>query len=318
VSILVAGLDGGQSSTSAAIADDAGRILGRGNGPPADLVGEHRDSVRRRGAIAQALGAAASAAALSPAARLAAVVIGLSGHDGDPQHVPEFAPFADAVVVVHDSVIAHAGAFRGDAGIIVLAGTGSVALGNATHDGPYVRAGGWGYFFGDGGSALAIAREAIACAMRDADRGEPSQLQEAALHFFGVADLREIQHAFAHGELTRPALANFAERAIAMAPDEELAMPTQASQLRNAAAHALAELARVVDGRLPATPSRRISHAGGVFRNEGLLRGFRVAVEQKVEDAVLVDPAGSPIDGALLLARRLAQDEPVAKWASVG
>jgi len=334
VKSLVAGVDGGQSSTRAAIADDGGRILGRGTGPPADLVGERRDSNRQRAAIAHALDAAASAAEVGSGTRLTAVVIGLTGHDGNPHSATELAPFADGVLVVHDAVIAHAGAFGGEPGIIVLAGTGSVAVGNAEPGAPYVRAGGWGYFFGDRGSALGIAREAITWAMGDADRGEPSQLGEAALRFFGASDLRELQHAFAHGELSRPRLAAFAEHVMALVPAEPPFTPMQAWYLRKVAASDLADLARAVDGRLPATPVRRISHAGGVFCNEGLLRTFRSSVEYKLgalcgeeislpveckrKRVAFIEPAGDPVDGALLLARRLALGKPVARWAALG
>lgn len=339
--LLIAGIDGGQTSTSAAIADNAGRILGRGNGPPADLVGEERNSARGRAAIGTALADAARAAALPADVRLAAVVIGLTGHDDAPLSAPEFAPFADAVTVVHDAVIAHTGAFGDEPGIVVLAGTGSVALGNARRGEPYVRAGGWGYFFGDHGGALGIAREAILWAMRDADYGEPSQLGEAALRFFGASDLHGVQHAFAHGELSRPALAAFAEHALGMAPADPPSMPMEAWHLRNWAAITLAELVWAIDSRLPAMPARRVSYAGGVFRNEGLLRKFRFIIENRtrgrvrrqirppVEDhrqdsaapnrsAVVVEPAGDPLDGALLLARRLAEGEPVAGWAALG
>jgi len=348
--LLTAGVDGGQSSTRAAIADDGGRILGRGTGPPADLVGEQRDSDRQRAAIAHALDAARSAAEVASGTRLAAVVIGLTGHDGNPHSAPAFAPFADAVLVVHDAVIAHAGAFGGEAGIIVLAGTGSVAVGNAERGAPYVRAGGWGYFFGDRGSALGIAREAIAWAMNDADRGEPSQLGEAALRFFGASDLREIQRAFAHGELSRPRLAAFAAHVMAMVPAEPSSTPTQAWYLRNMAANELAEMARAVDGRLPPAPVRRISYAGGVFRNKGFLPTFRFFLEHRSEASVgetirspvgktksspvgktislpvdhsrkrvaLIEPAGDPVDGALLLARGLALGKPVGRWTAVG
>ncbi|MDQ2908669.1 MAG: hypothetical protein M3R44_04880 [Candidatus Eremiobacteraeota bacterium] len=351
MNVFVGGVDGGQTSTNAAIADGNGRILGRGDGPAADLVGEHRNSDRQRAAIAQALEAAMSAAGLSSDTRLAAVVVGLTGHDGDPRSAPGLAPSADAVAIVHDAVIAHAGAFGGEAGIVVLAGTGSVALGNAAPGEPYVRAGGWGYFFGDHGGALGIAREAIAWAMQDADRGEASQLGAAALRFFGASDLHAIQHAFASGELSRPALAAFAAHALAMAPTERPSMPMQAWFLRSVAVRALTELAWAIDDRLPAVPVRRVSYSGGVFRNEGLLRTFRSVVAngmrppskkrgdsaietlptvvsplgdrngfaaESLRKTVAFEPLGDPLDGALLLARGLAEGKPVAGWAAVG
>lgn len=312
---LIAGVDGGQSSTTAAVADETGNIIGRGVGPPADLVDERRDSTRQRDAIAAALAAALQDAAAPASTTLRSLVIGLTGHDEGS--APPFAlvTLGEAVAVVHDTVIAHAGALAGKAGIVVLAGTGSVALGNVEPGGPFVRAGGWGYFFGDHGGAISIARTAIEWAMQDADRGERSPVGEAALRFFGAPDLRAIQHAFAFGELTRSALAAFATEVLAMSPAELPSMPSQAWHLRDGAAASLVELAAIVNVRLPRAPARRVSYAGGVFRNEGLRHIFLEMVGNRLRAdgvaAEVLDPAGEPIDGALLLARRLARDEPI-------
>lgn len=319
---LIAGVDGGQSSTSAAVCDEGGRILGRGLGPAADLVDQSRDSTRQRDAIASALAAAIRDAGLAASTAVRALVIGLTGHDEGSAPPRKLETLAEAVAVVHDTVIAHGGAFAGEAGIVVLAGTGSVALGNAEPDGPFVRAGGWGYFFGDRGGALSIARTAVEWAMQAADRGEPSAIGEAALRFFGAPDLRAIQHAFAFGELTRGALAAFGAEVLAMSPTEPPSIPSQAWNLREMASASLAELAAIVNLRLPRVPLRRVSYAGGVFRNEGLRCRFRCMVEKRLAAdgmrAEVVAPAGDAIDGALLLARRLARGEQVAGVAAGG
>ena len=335
---LVAGVDGGQSSTTAAIADESGCVLGRGAGPPADLVGEPRESRRQRDAIATALRAALSDAGLSASTPLRALVAGLTGHDEGMPARSALESLADTVAVVHDTAIAHAGALGGHAGIVVIAGTGSVALGNAAPGEAFIRAGGWGYFFGDAGSALWIAREAIASAMRDFDAGEPSQLGEAALRFFGAPDLRSIQHAFAHGDLTRSALAAFAIELLAMTSGSPPSMPMQAWHIRNHAVRALVELVELVHQRLPAVPARRISYSGGVFASEGLRRSFRDVIERSVivppggrlrmsvppseddegaefprrfEGAEVVEPIGNALDGAVSLAGRLRSGEPL-------
>jgi N-acetylglucosamine kinase-like BadF-type ATPase len=52
---LVAGIDGGQSSTIAVIGDERGRILARGAAGPSDEVGATADSTRLRDALAAAL-----------------------------------------------------------------------------------------------------------------------------------------------------------------------------------------------------------------------------------------------------------------------
>ena len=332
MSRFIAGVDGGQSSTTAAVADESGRILGRGVGPPADLVGEQPGSLRQRNAIQTALAAALRDAGLPSDARLCVLVVGLTGHDSGMPPPTGFDQLADTVATVHDTVIAHAGALGGEPGIVVLAGTGSVAFGNAAPEGPYIRVGGWGYYFGDAGGAVWVAREAIAWAMRDFDEARESQLGDAALRFFNVPDLRAIQQAFARGDLSRPALAAFAAELLRMAPTNPPSMPMQAWHLRNITVNALVELARVVHARLPDVPTRRISYSGGVFASDGVRRTFRDWIERAVthpfnvstfedeplpkpfrsfEGMEVVEPVGDAVDGALRLSRRLLRGEPV-------
>jgi N-acetylglucosamine kinase-like BadF-type ATPase len=297
---LYAGIDGGQSSTIAALGDEQ-TLLARGSGPPADLVGEARDSKRQIDALAAALRAALEAAHLPPDTRVRALVAGISGFDGGYSSVPRLEALAERSQVVHDTVIAHAGALSGAAGIVVIAGTGSVALGNAAFGSPFVRCGGWGYFFGDEGSAVWIARSALRCAMQREDRGEASVLCDRAFAFYGTNSLRAIAHAFAHGEISRPALAAFAGDVLTCANEGD----RDARSVRDGAANELAELTATVDRRLGATSLRLVSRAGGLFRDDAFAAAFGDALTNALPHANLVEPAHDPALGALALARKL-------------
>ncbi len=298
---LLAGIDGGQSSTLAAIGD-ATTTLARGLGPPADLVGESRDCERGERALHAALDAALDRAKLSRSTTFDALVAGISGFDAGLSHVPDFAARASRVRVLHDTEIAHAGALDGAAGIVVIAGTGSVALGNDEARAAFVRAGGWGFFFGDEGSALWVARTALRRAMTRYDRAEPSALADAALAYFAAESLRELQHAFAHGELARPLLAGFAGDVLAVAAKGD----RDARDVQTAAASELADLVRTVDARLPPAAWRYVSYAGGLFADAAFVDAFGDALLDVVPHANLVPPAHDPAGGALLLARQLA------------
>jgi len=124
---------------------------------------------------------------------LAAIVVGLSGYEGD-WHGREPAFGGVTVRYKHDTVIALAGAIRERPAAVVIAGTGSVAYGESGVREP-VRAGGFGYLFGDEGSSFAIARTALAGAMRMTDRGVLTDLGSAALAFFDCPDLRALARA---------------------------------------------------------------------------------------------------------------------------
>jgi N-acetylglucosamine kinase-like BadF-type ATPase len=299
--MLVAGIDGGQSSTVAAVGD-AARILGRGSGPPADLVGEPRDSTRQAAALDAALDAALSEAGLARTTRFAAIVAGISGFDEGLSLPPDLTARAPVARVVHDTIIAHAGALDGAAGIVVIAGTGSVALGTSVPHGPPSRAGGWGYFFGDEGSALWIARTALRRAMGRSDRGESSRLGDRALEVFSAPTLRDIQHAFAHGALSRPRLAAFANDVLELARSGD----GDARNVRQAAAAELAGLAAVVDRSLEPAALRLVSFAGGLFSDGAFVDAFGEALELALPHGDLREPVADPAAGALHLARALA------------
>ena len=93
------------------------------------------------------------------------------------------------VCVVHDSrlVLAAAGL---DAGIALIAGTGSVAFGRDP-DGREVQRGGWGWVLGDEGSGVWITREAARLVLARMDHGyDLGALGARLLDAVGVADAR--------------------------------------------------------------------------------------------------------------------------------
>jgi glucosamine kinase len=204
------------------------------------------------------------------------------------------------VTIAHDTTIAHEGALGGAAGIVVIAGTGSVALGNAVAGAGFVRAGGWGYFFGDEGSALWIARSALRLAMLREDRDEAGSLGARAHAFYGTNSLRAIQHAFAHGDITRPALAAFASDVFELAALGD----RDATRVCDGAAAELAALVATVDRRLDDAQERLVSYAGGLFRNEAFVESFGEALADALPTANLARPAQDPALGALALARK--------------
>ncbi|MDE2238149.1 MAG: hypothetical protein KGK30_09685, partial [Elusimicrobia bacterium] len=67
---------------------------------------------------------------------------------------------ADRIVVISDLELSHRAAFRGGTGVLLIAGTGSSALGR-DRKGRWRYAGGWGPLLGDEGSAFWIGKEAL-------------------------------------------------------------------------------------------------------------------------------------------------------------
>ena len=291
-----AGIDGGQSSTVALIADESKQILGRGVAGPCDHIGQAADSPRFALALEGAIDTALRDAKLEPNTRFEAIVAGISGYEGTIHGIkPKLN--ARRVTYVHDGRIAHAGAFELGEGIVIIAGTGSVAFGRDTR-GEDVMVGGWGFLFGDEGSGFAIARDALARAMRSEDAGRNSELGDNARRHFELPSLRAIARAFYLGEIDRTMLASFAILVLAAAREGE----PDAGDVAVRAASALAELASTCAQRLGVSGAVDVALSGGTFASEW----FRaLAAEQIVRSlpAARVVPAYTdPAGGALLLA----------------
>jgi len=292
----VAGIDAGQSATQAAILDELGRVVGRGHAGAADHIDEPADSRRLADACERAVREAFTAAHLPPSTELEAVVIGLSGYEGAIRGAPPRLA-SQQVRFVHDSVTAHAGAFAGGPGVIVISGTGSVGYGrDAVHQ--TLRVGGWGYLFGDAGSSFAIAREALARAMKDADHGITSHLGEAALAFFNKPTLRELADAFYLREIDRSTLASFG-RVVA---DGARLGDASSIEVTASAATALADCAASIGERLDFPGEFPVAWIGGSFASAALRGAADRALVERSARAKVSDPRYQPVIGAALLA----------------
>jgi N-acetylglucosamine kinase-like BadF-type ATPase len=90
------------------------------------------------------------------------------------------------VIVVNDALVALEAGLPGSPGVVIIAGTGSIAYGRS-RDGRAARAGGWGYLLGDEGSGFWLGRQALRAVVRSADgRGPYTQLTTRVLEHFGV------------------------------------------------------------------------------------------------------------------------------------
>ncbi|HMV49009.1 MAG TPA: BadF/BadG/BcrA/BcrD ATPase family protein, partial [Blastocatellia bacterium] len=209
---------------------------------------------------------------------------------------------AEHLVVGHDAPGALAGALAGGEGVIVLAGTGSVACGE-TRDGRFARAGGHGYLFGDEGAGFAIAREALSAALWSADAGGKSDLQKALLAHFKRRSLKAIAEDVYAGVLSRDQLASFAARVGELAEHGD----GTARGLIDKAAIELFRLVMMTVRKLGLeSQPLEISYGGGVFKSRRLLARFTAEISVELPLAQVVAPRYGPEIGALLLAYRQA------------
>ncbi len=137
---------------------------------------------------------AAEAAILAVAGELGPVeevIVGAAGALAAPQAARALGEAllaslrAERVAVTSDAVIAHAGALDGKPGVVLIAGTGVVALAIGA-DGSLRTADGWGPWLGDEGGGAWIGAAGLRAALRALDgRGPPTALVDAARARFG-------------------------------------------------------------------------------------------------------------------------------------
>ena len=298
----VLGVDGGQSSTTALIADQTGRILGLGRAGPCNHAVGSEGRQKFASALTECLAAAGRSARLPSLPRFASACLGFSGGPADKEAIVAEILASERIVVTHDALIALAGATAGAPGIIVIAGTGSIAFGrNAA--GLTARAGGWGYLFGDEGSGFDIVRQALRAALRlEEGWGRATSLRAMLLEASGARDANDLLHRFYTDEFPRPRIASLAKLVDQAAGEGD----PMACEILARAGQALADLAGAIRPQLFASGEpARISYIGGVFRSP--------TVRQRFFDLVATDPANhveaplyGPAAGALLEAYRAA------------
>jgi glucosamine kinase len=181
------GIDGGGTNTRAVVLDDAGRELARVRGSAA--LADPLDPEAVALPIAQVACSAADAAGLAlPCTALWAGIAGVGRETvrAPVQRAVEREGIAGRVHVGTDSQAAFHGAFGEGPGILLVAGTGSVARGR-NESGREVRVGGWGSLLGDEGSGYWVGLECLRSVVRAADgRGGRTRLTDGVLASLGI------------------------------------------------------------------------------------------------------------------------------------
>lgn len=309
---LYLGIDGGQSSTTAVIGDDTGRVLGAGRGGPCNHVKGPEGRPKFIGAISQCLDAACTEAGVMPAdTTWESVCAGFSGGPADKESLLEEIVRSRRMIVTTDALIGLSGATAGAPGIITIAGTGSISYGrNAAKK--IARVGGWGYIFGDEGGGFDLTRQALRAILRHEEGwGPPTVLRDLLLEETGAVDANDLLHRFYTTDFPRPQIASYSKLIDKAANDGDA---VARSILLNAAQQLAAATSAVRSQLFESEERASVAYIGGVYRSALLLERFRMLVE--LEDGnELIAPRFGPATGALIEAYAAAGITPDLKNA---
>ena len=297
------GIDGGGSKTSCLIGDETS-VLGTGTGAASNVV--RVGEAQARESLASAIRQACTVANLNPS-EISSVCVGLAGAARSEVSelvtliVSELVP--GKVKVVGDNVIALEAAFGGGPGVIVIAGTGSIAYGR-NREGQTARAGGWGFAISDEGSGHWIGRTAVAAAIGawDEDPDQDLRLIEMMMKSWRLQTIEQLVPAA--NATPPPDFAALFPAVLSLADSGDRI----ARDVLTQAGNQLANLAGILLRRLfPGSGAVPVAMSGGVFGSSVLVRQvFYNGLHSGRPDVVINPNVIEPVRGALELARKSA------------
>ncbi|MEG1002778.1 N-acetylglucosamine kinase [Clostridium sp.] len=234
--------------------------------------------------------------------KLAGVGIGIAGYGNVKEHREALEDIVYDVfkgfnvTLKNDVEIAHAGALEGEDGIVIVAGTGSIAFSKIGET--YKRCGGWGYTIGDEGSAYYIGKKIIEIFSKEADgRKEKTQIYDMLKRYIDItSDYDLIKYINEEIKCDRLKIAELSMICFEAAKEGD----NEAINIFSSAASELSEMINLLvedyDNR-----SVHVSYLGGVFKSgEYILKPLKKNLKDNV---VIIKPKYTADIGAIILSK---------------
>lgn len=307
------GVDGGGTKTEFVLLDDGGRIRARTVKPASNYV---QVGLEKAAGVFAAGIAEVCSLANTENRDIAYSFLGVPAFGEVERDVPVLIEMVRGILQTdrfrcgNDVEAAWAGSLACRPGISLVAGTGAIGFGKDPA-GNTARAGGWGHFYGDEGSANWLGKQLISLFSKEADGREPrTPLYEIVRSHFGLQrDLDLLSILLDQVRFERDAVAKLALLVYEAAQQGD----EKALALYEAAALEHSATVRAVLRRLsfPAGEDVLVSYSGGVFRaGEYILAPLRRSLAG--EPIKLVRPILRPATGAALYAMELGGARPPA------
>ncbi len=305
------GVDGGGTNSRAVIVNESGVVCGEGRSAAANLLRVGLENAVKH--ILQAVSAACREAGIE-VAQIAAACIGLAGVSQPHYHSQMMGALKSvlpirSILLETDARVALAGATGNQPGVVIIAGTGSIACG-INSSGRFARAGGWGPMMGDEGSGSYIGRRTLEAVMMSYDfRGEATSMTAPVLRHFGVSSPPELTTVIydssskEKGEVPSK-IAQLSPIAVEAAQHgDEVA----ARILCDAACELAKTAIAVIDQLQMEHDTFRVAFVGGVFEaGELILKPLREEIQKVAPNAEVAPPLNPPVIGAAKMAQSIS------------
>lgn len=297
----ILGVDGGGTKTVALLGDSNGNVIARGSSGPSNyqVIGFETACLSLESAIAKAR--------YDHPGEISAVCFGLAGA-GRKEDIDLFRNWAISkfpqtkVKIASDGEVLLMSSAPAGPALALVCGTGSIVFGRTT-TGEIIRAGGWGYLFGDEGSAFAIGNAALRTVMRAYDgRGPQTLLSELVLERQGLHNPPELVRSVYGTESPRAIIASLAELVEQAAEGKDQV----AIGILEDAAQELVSAVRIIYSKLENFPVPLAIAGKTILHGKQLRYQFDQACEVQGLIFASVHDVEEPAEGALHLAHQIA------------
>ena len=298
------GIDGGGTKTHAVVCDSTFRVIGEGTSGASNPLraGLEQAVSHVEEAVAEACNQAGIATGQVSAACAAIAGVSHPIHFHTMKDALDHALRLEAFELVSDARAALEGALDGRAGAVLVAGTGSIAMG-INSSGEVARSGGWGPTISDEGSGYDIARRALKAVISSFDGRSPqTKLTLMVCDKLGIAGASDLPGVLYNSDSEPVEIAPLAELVAEAAREGDRV----AREILREAGRELGKLVVSVIERLGLEAEAfRVAFVGSVFKSGDLvLESLCETVRAVAPRAELGQPLFPPEIGAVKLARK--------------
>lgn len=289
----IIGIDGGGTKTETIAYDLGGNEIARALTGFSNLVSGKEEALRN---IISGIKACVDILGIDG---MKGVYLGLAGVEvGDNKKVVEkevYDNFNITPVVKNDSELALKAMLKGEDGILVISGTGSIVFG--INSGSEGKSGGWGHLLGDEGSGYAVSIDAFKRMATEYDEGtQQSALTRRVLKHLNMESIDDIV-GFIYSN-PKNEIASIAPIVARLANEGDLLC----REILINEGRRLAITTERLYKKLAFKGAVKVALVGGVIKNVKLLReSFETYLKNNISDIVIVDDEVSSSKGAYYL-----------------
>ena len=206
--------------------------------------------------------------------------------------------YSSKIKIKNDAEAALAAGTWGEPGVVLIAGTGSIAYSIDPLKNQTIRVGGWGNIIGDEGSGFYIGKEGLNSVLKQYDgRGSETLLTPNILKYFNIEEPPDIITKLNQSENKRTEIAKLARIVIEAAEHgDQVAIQI----INDAIAHLKALIITIqslnlFSGRIP------VVLAGGLFLNSYFRNLFYKEMEAQSLNIQLIESSVPPVIGSYIL-----------------